>query len=44
MDIWYILWTFGIFCGKLVYFSRFDMLKQEKAGNPGLHIGKPNAQ
>jgi hypothetical protein len=20
LDIWYILWTFGIFCGHLVYF------------------------
>jgi hypothetical protein len=23
---WYILWTFGICCVKLVYFSRFGIL------------------
>jgi hypothetical protein len=23
MNIWYILWTFGTFCGNLVHFSRF---------------------
>jgi hypothetical protein len=28
--IWYILWPFLIFCGHLVYFSRFGMLHQEK--------------
>jgi hypothetical protein len=33
--IWYILWTFGIFRGYMVYFSRFGMLHQEKSGNPG---------
>jgi hypothetical protein len=26
---------FGIFCGNLVYFSRFGILDQEKSGNPG---------
>jgi hypothetical protein len=46
---WYILWSFGIFCGLLVYFvvfwytyvvvvwyifPHFDMLYQEKSGNP----------
>jgi hypothetical protein len=31
----YILWTFGIFYRNLVYFSRFDMLYQEKSGNTG---------
>jgi hypothetical protein len=30
----YILWTFGIVCGNLVYFSRFGILYQEKCGNP----------
>jgi hypothetical protein len=30
----YILWTFGIVRGKLVYFSRFGILCQEKSGNP----------
>jgi hypothetical protein len=29
MDIWYILWSFGIFCGRLVYFSRFGLLYQK---------------
>jgi hypothetical protein len=33
--IWYILMPFGMFCGNLVYFSRFGMLYQEKSGNPG---------
>jgi hypothetical protein len=39
--IWYILWSFGIFYGHLVYFVviwyiffRFGMLYQEKSGNP----------
>jgi hypothetical protein len=32
----YILWTFGIVCGNLVYFSRFGILCEEKSGNPGL--------
>jgi hypothetical protein len=31
----YILWTFGIARGKLVYFSRLGILYQEKSGNPG---------
>jgi hypothetical protein len=31
----YILWTFGIVCGNLVYFSRFGILYQEISGNPG---------
>jgi hypothetical protein len=30
-----ILWPFGIFCGSLVYFSRFGILDREKSGNPG---------
>jgi hypothetical protein len=41
MDTWsiltvfcYILCTFGIVCGNLVYFSRFGMLYKEKSGNP----------
>jgi hypothetical protein len=29
-----ILWTCGIVCGNLVYFSRFGILYQEKSGNP----------
>jgi hypothetical protein len=28
-----ILFPFGIFCGNLVYFSRFGILDQEKSGN-----------
>jgi hypothetical protein len=27
-------WSFGIFCGRLVYFSRFGILYQGKSGNP----------
>jgi hypothetical protein len=34
---WYILWTFGIFCGN---FSRFSILYQEKSGNPDAYILK----
>jgi hypothetical protein len=30
----YILWTFGVVRGILVYFSRFGILCQEKSGNP----------
>jgi hypothetical protein len=30
----YILWTFGVVRGILVYFSRFGILYQEKSGNP----------
>jgi hypothetical protein len=30
----YILWTFGIVHGNLVYFSRLGILYQEKSGNP----------
>jgi hypothetical protein len=39
MDIWSILYLFGIFCGYLEYFSRFGMLYQEKSGNPGTKRG-----
>jgi hypothetical protein len=31
----YILWTFGIVCGYLVYFPRLGTLYYEKSGNPG---------
>jgi hypothetical protein len=34
MAIWSILPPFDKFYGHLVYFSRFGMLYQEKAGNP----------
>jgi hypothetical protein len=30
----YILWTFSIASGNLVYFSCFGILYQEKSGNP----------
>jgi hypothetical protein len=33
---WYILWTFGIYCGNWVYFPRFGILYQEKSGNPAM--------
>jgi hypothetical protein len=29
-----VLWPFGIFCGRLVHFSRFGILHQGKSGNP----------
>jgi hypothetical protein len=32
----YILWTFGVVCGNLVYFSHFGILYKEKSGNPAL--------
>jgi hypothetical protein len=32
----YVLWTFGIVHGNLVYFSRFGKFHQEKSGNPVL--------
>jgi hypothetical protein len=34
----YILWTFGIVRGNLVYFSRFGILYQEKSGNPARRL------
>jgi hypothetical protein len=34
MHIWYVY----VFCVNLVYFSSFDMLYQEKSGNPALDI------
>jgi hypothetical protein len=42
MDTWFIVRSFVtfygylvyIFCGHLVYFSRFGILYQEKSGNP----------
>jgi hypothetical protein len=33
--IGYILWSFGIYYGYLVYIPRFGMLHLEKSGNPG---------
>jgi hypothetical protein len=32
----HILRPFGIFCGHLVYVSRFGMFYREKSGNPSL--------
>jgi hypothetical protein len=32
----YILWTFGLVHGNLVYFSRFGILYEKKSGKPGL--------
>jgi hypothetical protein len=41
---WYVLWTFDVFYGHLVYFvviwyilPRFGMLNREKSGNPASH-------
>jgi hypothetical protein len=34
----YILWTFGVVRGNLVYFSCFGILHQEKSGNPVIDI------
>jgi hypothetical protein len=39
----YILWTFGVVRGILVYFSRFGILHQEKSGNPAQEIGTKTA-
>jgi hypothetical protein len=37
----YILWTFGIVPGNLLYFSRFGILYEKKSGNPdGDQIGR----
>jgi hypothetical protein len=36
----YILWTFDMARGNLVYFSRFGILYQEKSGNPDLNVGE----
>jgi hypothetical protein len=33
---WCILWSFGIDCGHLVYFTPFDMFNQGKIGNPNV--------
>jgi hypothetical protein len=30
----YILWPFTKFCGLLVYFPSFGLLRREKSGNP----------
>jgi hypothetical protein len=35
----YILWTFGVIHGNLVYFFRFGILYQEKSGNPDREVG-----
>jgi hypothetical protein len=35
----YILWSFGIFCGLLVYFPVLVCLDQEKSGNPDAETG-----
>jgi hypothetical protein len=43
MEIWSILWTFGIFCGNLVYIYRFGMLYQEKSGNPAHRATRKSA-
>jgi hypothetical protein len=40
----YILWTFGIVHGDLVYFSRLGILYQEKSGNPDLQNVLSSAQ
>jgi hypothetical protein len=34
----YILRTFGIVRGNLVYFSRFGILYEEKSGNPDMKL------
>jgi hypothetical protein len=39
--IWYTLWPFGVFDGHFDAFSRFDMLYQEKSGNPGPDLALP---
>jgi hypothetical protein len=35
IEIWDILWPFGIFCIHLLHFSGFGIMYQEKSGNPG---------
>jgi hypothetical protein len=35
VEIWDILWPFGIFCIHLVHFFGFGIVYQEKSGNPG---------
>jgi hypothetical protein len=37
MAICIILGPFGLFCGQVVYFSRFGILYHEKSGNPAQH-------
>jgi hypothetical protein len=32
--IWYIFCSFGTFCVRLVHFSGFGIMHQEKSGNP----------
>jgi hypothetical protein len=34
MEIWDIIWPFGTFCIRLVHFSGFGIMYQEKSGNP----------
>jgi hypothetical protein len=40
--VMYMLWTFDILRGNLVYFSRFGILYQEKSGNPAGHPARAN--
>jgi hypothetical protein len=37
---YYILLTFSIVCGNLVYFPRLGILYQEKSGNPGTQCSR----
>jgi hypothetical protein len=37
LAIWYNLWTFGVVCGHLKYFSRVGMFGPKKSGNPALN-------
>jgi hypothetical protein len=32
--ICFILWQFGILCGKLIYYPHFGILYNKKSGNP----------
>jgi hypothetical protein len=40
--IWYILWQFYIFYGRLVFFQCVGLLQQEKSGNPVSDPGTQN--
>jgi hypothetical protein len=40
--ICFILWQFGIFCGRLTYYPHFGIFSLEKSGNPVRPLRDPD--